>query len=196
MLGSMKRAFVRFPTTIVLAGACLAMTLAGCSKHSDSQTTTTTTDTSTTAAATATSASDAAAATAASSPAGTTMTAATPAGEAGAATTPVPAPSGGFSFIDIPVYPGAKEDPSQHMSMTSGDGSLEMHVYATKDDTKTVAEWYKSHLPASWKNTVITANDKTVGTFVQEQIGVGDQSVMVGDNNGATRIQITTKKGK
>ncbi|HZO95165.1 MAG TPA: hypothetical protein VFB22_15575 [Candidatus Baltobacteraceae bacterium] len=194
----MRRAFVRFPYTVVLAGACAALAFSGCSKHTDSsQTTTTTTDTSTAmpAGAAATAPGDAAAGGAA--PTATAMSAAaTPAGEAAAATTPAAAPSGSFRFIDVPVYPGAREDPAQHLSMSSGDGSVDMHVYATKDDSKRVAEWYKSHLPANWKSEILTANDKTVGTFDQEQSGVGDQSVIVADNNGSTRVQITTKKGK
>ncbi len=184
---------------LVLTSGCAAVLLAGCAKHTDSSQTTTTTDTTTSAPAEtspgpATALETPAAATAA--PAGASMSAATP-GATGAET-PAAAASGTFSFIDVPIYPGATADKSAHISMSSGDGSVVMNVYTTKDDSKTVAEWYKSHLPANWQNTVMTANDKTVGTFSQEQSGVGDQSVIVGGDNSAavTRIQITTKHGK
>ncbi len=190
MLVRMEQALVRITHALVLSAGCAAVALAGCAKHSDTSTTTTTTDTTTSAPADVTSAAPASAA-----PAAGSMSAG--AGEAGsAAATPVPAASGGFAFIDIPVYPGASADKSGHMSLSANGGSMTMDVYSSSAASKTVADWYKSHLPANWQNQIITANDKTVGTFVQEQTGVGDQSVIVGESNGTTRIQITTKHGK
>ncbi len=181
------------------------MALAGCAKHDQtSQTTTTTTDTSTTAPADVTSSAapgTAATSTAAPGEATTAPAAATtvPAGEAAPAATSAAAANGStgtFTFIDLPLYPGAVEDKTQKMSVSGNGGSVEIDVYTTKDDTKKVADWYKNHLPADWQNSVMTVNDKTVGTFSHEQSGVGDQSVIVGDNNGTTRIQLATKHGK
>ena len=82
--------------------------------------------------------------------------------------------------------------------MTTNTGSLEMKVYTTKDDAKKVAEWYKSHLPASFKGGILTSGDKTVGTFADEHANSdGDQSVIVANQEGGpTRIQLTTKHGK
>jgi hypothetical protein len=71
-----------------------------------------------------------------------------------------------------------------------------MKVFTSKDDAKKVAEWYKSHLPASWKNSIMTVGGKTAGTFVDEHAD-GDQSVLVtNQDDGTSRIQLTTKHGK
>ena len=51
--------------------------------------------------------------------------------------------------------------------MSANGGSLVLKVYATKDDSKTVADWYKAHLPSTWKGGVITAGSKTVGDVLQ-----------------------------
>jgi hypothetical protein len=103
--------------------------------------------------------------------------------------------AGSGRFITLPVYPGAAETKDQDMSVTTNTGSVEMKVYGTKDDTKKVAEWYKAHLPQSFKGGILTSGDKTVGTFADEHDD-GDQSVIVADANGTTRIQLTTKHGK
>jgi hypothetical protein len=202
-----------------LAGAaalCAALLLTACAKKTDQ--TTTSTDTSSTSAtassspsgvysavpgaspaadasaATATSpgpdaSATAVAATATSAPstdATTSVTATTSNGTAGA--------SGGY--IDLPVYPGATETKEGAMSMSTNTGSLVVKIYTTHDDTKKVADWYKGHLPAAFKGGVLTAGDKTVGTFADEHTD-GDQSVIVaGADDKTTRIQLTTKHGK
>ncbi len=51
-------------------------------------------------------------------------------------------------YIDLPVYPGATESKEGAMSVSTNTGSVAIKVYATKDDTKKVADWYKAHLPA------------------------------------------------
>jgi hypothetical protein len=82
------------------------------------------------------------------------------------------------------------------MSMSSNSSSVVMKAYTTKDDAKTVADWYKSRLPSTWKGGVLTAGSKTVGTFSNE-MSDGDQSVIVASqDDGTTRIQLTTKHGK
>ena len=102
--------------------------------------------------------------------------------------------SGGF--IDLPVYPGAAESKEGAMSMSTNTGSFTVKVYTSKDDTKKVAEWYKAHLPSSFKNAIMTSNDKTVGTFANERSD-GDQSIIVaGQPDNTTRIQLATKHGK
>ncbi|HEY0381603.1 MAG TPA: hypothetical protein VGC72_05340 [Candidatus Elarobacter sp.] len=188
-----------------LAGAvalCGALLFTGCAKKSD-QSTSTTTDTTQTAATTAPAA-DAAATTA---PAGDASTA--PA--AGASAAPVvtaTAAAGGTSvssssgngtssgYIDIPVYPGASEGMDQELNASGNGTSVTMKVFTSKDDAKKVAEWYKSHLPASWKNSIMTVGGKTAGTFVDEHAD-GDQSVLVtNQDDGTSRIQLTTKHGK
>jgi hypothetical protein len=102
--------------------------------------------------------------------------------------------SGGF--IDLPVYPGAAESKEGAMSMSTNTGSFTVKVYTSKDDTKKVAEWYKSHLPGAFKGGILTAGDKTVGTFTDEHTD-GDQSVIVAAaDDHTTRIQLSTKHGK
>ena len=125
-----------------------------------------------------------------------------PADATPAATDASPAPAEDASgesaagYIDLPVYPGASEHKDQDMAMSANDGSLTLNVYSTKDDMKRVAEWYKSHLPSSWKGGVMTAGDKSIGTFSNETSD-GDQSVIVAaDSDGTTRIQLATKHGK
>ena len=94
------------------------------------------------------------------------------------------------------MYPGAAEGKDQALSASGNGTSVTMHVYTTKDDAKKVSEWYKSHLPASWKSSIITVGGKTGGTFVDEHSD-GDQSVIVANmDETTTRIQATTKHGK
>jgi hypothetical protein len=168
-------------STLRFAGAAAlgaALLLTACAKKTD-QTTTTSTDTQT--------------ATTAPAPA---STAAPAAAAKTAVKTDVKASSGAGGFIDMPVYPGASENKDQEMSMSANGGSFTVKVYTTGDDAKKVAEWYKSHLPAAWKGGVVTAGDKTVGTFGND-VSDGDQSVLVANQDDhTTRIQLTTKHGK
>jgi len=100
--------------------------------------------------------------------------------------------------VDLPIYPGAQEMKDQSLSMSSGTGSVKFAQYTTKDDAKTVIDWYKSHLPSSWQNFIVANGPKTVGTFSSNG-GSSDssQSVIVGaETDGSTRIQITSKTGK
>ena len=84
----------------------------------------------------------------------------------------------------------------QAISSSSNGSSVTMKIYSSKDDSKKVSEWYKSHLPSSWKNGILTAGGKTVGTFSDEHTD-GDQSVIVANQDDTTtRIQIATKHGK
>jgi hypothetical protein len=195
-----------------LAGAaalCAALLLTACAKKTDQ--TTTSTDTSSTSAtassspssvyssapdaspaagasasATASGAPDASATTAPTADATTSVTTSTSNGTAGA----------GGGYIDLPVYPGATESKEGAMSMSTNTGSFVVKIYNTKDDTKKVADWYKGHLPAAFKGGVLTAGDKTVGTFADEHTD-GDQSVIVaGQDDHTTRIQLSTKHGK
>jgi hypothetical protein len=100
------------------------------------------------------------------------------------------------TYIDLPVYPGATENKDQDMSVSANGGSLVVQGYTTKDDTKAVADWYKSHLPATWKGGVMTAGSKSVGSFANE-MSDGVQSVLVvTQDDGSTRILLTTKHGK
>jgi hypothetical protein len=175
-------------STLRFAGAAAlgaALLLTACAKKTD-QTTTTSTDTQT-------------ATTAPASAAGVTPAPASTAAADTATTavkTDVKASSGAGGFIDMPVYPGASENKDQEMSMSANGGSFTVKVYTTGDDPKKVAEWYKSHLPAAWKGGVVTAGDKTVGTFGND-VGDGDQSVLVANQDDhTTRIQLTTKHGK
>jgi len=104
--------------------------------------------------------------------------------------------SGTAGYIDILVYPGASENKDQGMTMSANGTSLVMKVYTSKDDAMTVSNWYKAHLPAAWKNGIITAEGKTVGTFSNEMVD-GDQSVIVASQDDkTTRIQLATKHGK
>ena len=138
-----------------LAGAaalCAALLFTGCTKKTTDQTTSgsSTTDTTTQAAAP-TPAAGGAATTASSAPVVTAT--------AAAGGTSVSSSSGNGAsdgYIDIPVYPGATEGTDQALSASGNGTSVTMHVYTTKDDARKVSEWYKSHLPASWKNSIIT----------------------------------------
>jgi hypothetical protein len=99
-------------------------------------------------------------------------------------------------YIALPVYPGSTENKDQGISMSANGTSVAMKVYTSPDDAKTIADWYKSHLPAAWKNGVLTADHKTIGTFTNE-MSDGDQSIIVAtQDDKATRIQLATKHGK
>ena len=177
--------------SLSLAGAvvlCAALLCTGCAKKTTDQTTTgsSTTD-ATTQSAAATPAADAAATTA---PVTTTATA----GGTSVSSSSGNGTSGGY--IDIPVYPGAAEETAQAITASGNGSSVSMKVYTSKDDPKRVSEWYKSHLPASWKNSIITVGGKTGGTFADEHAD-GDQTVLVtSQDDGSSRIQLATKHGK
>ena len=176
-----------------LAGAatlCAAVLLTGCAKKSTDQSTTSSTTTSATDASPA-AGTDASPAAAASDAAAT----ATPGAMSVSVKTSAPAAGGANGFINVPVYPGAAENKDQDISSSGNGVTLTLQVYSTKDDAKTVADWYKTHLPANWKGGVLTAGGKTVGTFSNEMAD-GDQSVVVASDTAATRIQLTTKRGK
>jgi hypothetical protein len=188
-----------------LAGAaalCGALLLTACAKKTDQSTTSSTDNTATSQSAGATPAADAAASTA---PAGDATTApasdASPAAVATTASSVSASSSSGngasSGYIDLPVYPGAAENKDQDLSSSSNGVSVTMTSYTTKDDAKRVADWYKSHLPSSWKNGILTYNGKTSGAFSNEHAD-GDQSVLItsADDSGTTRIQLTTKHGK
>jgi len=190
-------------SSLRLAGAavlCASLLLTACAKSHETSTSTSTdatktTDTSVAATAGAgTSAPDATAAPAdastaapATAAAGTTATTAAASGSSGA---------GGNNFIELPVYPGSAEVKDQDVSMSANGTSIAMKVYATKDDTKRVIDWYKAHLPAAWKNFQISSGDKTTGTFSSEGSD-GDQTVLIStQDDKTTRVQLTTKHGK
>ena len=193
-----------------LAGAAAlgaALLLTACAKHTDQTTTSDTTSTQAAADAGATPAADAGETTPAPD-AGTTpvaevspsTTTATSAATTGPMTVTTVSGTNGASsggYINLPVYPGSSEMKEQAMSSSSDEGSVAMKIYSTKDDAKKVAEWYKAHLPASFKGGILTAGDKTVGTWADEHKD-GDQNVIVGSDSssGTTRIQLTTKHGK
>jgi|ERR1700736_6994381 len=179
-----------------LAGAaalCGALLLTACAKKTTDQSTATSSTTDTSQAAGATPAADAAATTA---PADATPA---PVVTVSSEVTTSSSSSGNGTasgYIDLPVYPGATELKDQGMTASANGTSVAMKVYTTKDDTKRVAEWYKSHLPGGWKNGILTAGGKTVGTFSNEHPD-GDQSVIVANaDDTTTRIQLTTKHGK
>ncbi|HEY4441045.1 MAG TPA: hypothetical protein VGN14_11370, partial [Candidatus Elarobacter sp.] len=82
------------------------------------------------------------------------------------------------------------------MTMSQNGQSLAIKVYDAKDDAKTVSDWYKSHLPAAWKNGIVTSDNKTVGTYANE-MSDGAQTVIVATQDATTtRIQLSTKHGK
>jgi hypothetical protein len=171
-------------SSLRLAGAAAlsaALLLAACEKSAETSSTSTATATTTPDSA-ATTAPDAAATAVSASVGGTTVTSSSGSGTSG--------------YIDLPIYPGSTENKDQGLSMSANGSSVAMKVYTSKDDAKTVAEWYKSHLPAAWKNGVITADNKTIGTFTTEMPD-GDQSIIVAtQDDKTTRIQLATKHGK
>jgi hypothetical protein len=181
---------------------CVALAFTACSKSTESTTTADATQTAApdaTATGGASTAPDAGTATAAPAASATTgaMTAATAVPSTTVATT-----TGGSTndssagYIDLPVYPAANESKDQDMSMSANGGSFVIKAYTSKDDAKKVADWYKSQLPTAWKGGVMTAGNKTVGTFSNEMAD-GDQSVIVSSqDDGTTRIQLATKHGK
>jgi hypothetical protein len=181
-----------------LAGAaalCGALLLTACAKKTTDQSTSSTTTTDTSQAAGATPASDAAATTA---PADTTTAPAATSTTASTSTSSTTTAGSGASgdYIEIPIYPGATAGKNDGLSASGNGTSVAMKVYSTKDDSKRVSEWYKDHLPTGWQNSIISAGGKTVGTFVDEHKD-GDQSVIVApQDDGTTRIQLTTKHGK
>jgi hypothetical protein len=176
--------------SLPLAGAvvlCAALLFTGCAKKTTDQTTSGSSTTDATTQSAATPAADAAATTA---PVTTTTTA----GGTSISSSSGNGTSGGY--IDIPVYPGAVEDTAQAITASGNGSSVAMKVYTSKDDPKRVSEWYKSHLPASWKNSIITVGGKTGGTFADEHAD-GDQTVLVtSQDDGSSRIQAATKHGK
>jgi hypothetical protein len=189
-------------TSLRLAGAaalCAVLLLSACAKKTD-QTTTASTDatTATTAPAADSSASAAPGATVTTPPevAASTVPGAT-ATTSSSTTTATTSDSGGSGgYITLPVYPGATDAKDNgSMTVSTNTGSLAMKSYTTADDAKKVADWYKGHLPASFKNAILTSDNKTNATFVNERSD-GDQSVLVTSSDAGTRIQLTTKHGK
>jgi hypothetical protein len=180
----------------------MALLLTACTKKTD-QTTTASTDTTTTTAAPDAASSPVAEVSPSTTPdVSASAMAASSSAPATTSTTTTTASSGSNGagsgkFITLPVYPSASETKDQDMSVTTNTGSVDMKVYSSKDDSKTVAEWYKAHLPQSFKGGILTSGDKTVGTFSDEHDD-GDQSVIVAaDSSGSgSRIQLTTKHGK
>ena len=181
---------------------CAALAFTACTKSS--QTSSTTDATQTTApdttqvagasASPAAAATDAAAASAtapASTAPGTTTTTTTTTTTAGNGSS-----GASTGYIDLPVYPGSAENKSQDLSMSANGNSVLIRVYETKDDAGKVANWYKSNLPAAWKNSILTSDNKTAATFSNE-MSDGDQSVLITTQDGVTtRIQLATKHGK
>ncbi len=179
----------------ILAIALAAALLGGCSKSND---TSTATDTSSPAADAGTSATAAASAEA-TAEATAEASAETSATESAGATSTATAAAGGGS-IDLPVYPHATEQTDKGLSISTGATSVKMDVYLTKEASKTVIDWYKSHLPSAWQNFVVSNNGKTAATFTSpsasgSKSGGAEQSVMVTEDTDGTRIQLTTKKG-
>ena len=164
---------------------CAALAFTACTKSSQ---TSTTTD------ATQTTAPDATATDAAAAPSATTAAMAPSTTAPGTTTTNG---SGGAStgYIDLPVYPGSTESKGQELSMSSNGNSVVIKVYTTNDDAGKVTNWYKSNLPAAWKNAILSSDGKTTGTFSNE-LSDGDQSVIVTTQDTNTRIQLATKHGK
>lgn len=199
------------PTSFRIAAALLASVaalLTGCTKSSDQTTTSTSSQSASeaqpspadSAGAEAQAAAPADTSSAAAAPADTSspgassaMSAASPSVSATLTAGTNGTSSGGY--ITLPVYPGATETKGAALSMSSESGSVAMKIYTTKDDTKKVAEWYRAHLPASFKGGILTSGDKTVGTVTDEHPD-GDQNVVVSGDNGTTRMQLTTKHGK
>ncbi len=184
---------------ISVAGAaalCGALLITGCAKKTTDQSTTTTDAQSATDATSApdSGATPAPATDASTAPGTSTVT-------AGGTTISSGSSSGNGTsagFIDIPVYSGAAIKPDEGISASGNGTSVATKIYSTKDDAKHVADWYKSHLPSNWQNSIITSGGKTMATFVDEhKSGDGDQSVLVTNgDDGTTRIQLTTKRGK
>jgi len=165
---------------------CAALAFTACTKSSQ---TSTTTD------ATQTAAPDATATDAAAAPSATTA-AMVPSTTAPGTTTSTNGSSGASTgYIDLPVYPGSTESKGQELSMSSNGNSVVIKVYTTNDDAGKVTNWYKSNLPAAWKNAILSSDGKTSGTFANE-MSDGDQSVIVTTQDTNTRIQLATKHGK
>ena len=192
---------------------CVALAFTACTKYTQSTSSTSSDATQTTAPdvtaagasaapdATSTAAGEATTATNAPAASATTTAMTAPPTTTGTTTTGTTTAGGSAdgtpgTYIDLPVYPGATENKDQDMSVSANGGSLIVQAYTTKDDTKAVADWYKSHLPATWKGGVMTAGNKSVGSFANE-MSDGVQSVLVvTQDDGSTRIQLTTKHGK
>lgn len=192
-------------STLRFAGAaalCAALLLTACAKKTD-QSSTTSTDTTQTAtaapageAAAATPAAGASAAPATTVPEVTATPTVASSGTTATTSDTSGTPSGGY--IAIPVYPGAIEskDAAGSISVSTNTGSVAMKAYTTKDDAKKVADWYKARLPAAFKSAIMTSDNKTNGTFVDEHSD-GDQSVLItSQDDGTTRMLLTTKHGK
>lgn len=197
-------------SSLRLAGAAVLtlafFTLGGCAKKTD-ETTTTTVGSSQAANDAGGSATTAPDASSTGAPDATSTAAADASGSSASTATTGPAAdtavaakgtngAGSTAFITFPVYPGAAELKDQALDVKTGDGSMTMRAYTTKDDAKVVADWYKAHLPAAFKGAVLTAAGGTTATYVNEHAD-GDQSVLIGGQpNQTTRIQLTTKHGK
>ena len=197
-------------SSLRLAGAaalCAVLLLSACAKKTDQTSTTSTDTTSATTAPAADSAAsmvpdqtpapDAGSSTAPGASASTAPTAAATTGSSTTATTGGGTSADGAGYITLPVYPGATDAKDNgSMSISTNTGSIAMKSYTTSDDAKKVADWYKAHLPASFKNAILTSDNKTNATFVNEHTD-GDQSVLITTTDGtSTRIQLTTKHGK
>ena len=62
-------------------------------------------------------------------------------------TTPPPSGVGGFTWNDMPVYPGVDTDESMYATISQEDVKLEKRFYETGDSLEKVAAFYKSKMP-------------------------------------------------
>jgi hypothetical protein len=81
-----------------------------------------------------------------------------------------PSSGGGFTWDDMPVYPGATTDEGTWTSVTKDNAHFESHLYETNDSLSAVADFYKSEMPKNGWNQQGWAQvgaENAVGVFVK-----------------------------
>ncbi len=77
---------------------------------------------------------------------------------------------GGFTWDDMPIYPGAETEEMAWVSLDLGDGmKSESRIYTTSDSLDDVVDFYKSEMPKNgWGDTMfIHVGDMASGMFAK-----------------------------
>ncbi len=101
----------------------------------------------------------------------------------------------GHSVIKLPVYPGAKNDATKHISMDDGTGMYSLEGYTTHDSVDTVYAWYASRLTSGWTNKILHYNGTSTGALKMEDAKVS-KSILISRYQGVTTISMTEKDKK
>ena len=106
--------------------------------------------------------------------------------------------SGGLTWDDMPIYPGADTDEEIWSSMSEeGGAQRETRPYWTEDSFDKVVDFYKSEMPKNgWDQMMWTdAGELANGVYSKNNDQDGAQVVITDNREGETAIQLTRLTG-